>query len=247
MRQFKWANWKAPANISAGVSTRLDGFSQTPYESNNLGTHVGDATADVLKNRQQLVELLQLPGEPQWLNQTHSTHCIVVENDPNRDADAAITRSLKHPLVILTADCLPIVLCNQQGTEIAAIHAGWKGLVQGIINNTITQMHSNPEDLIAWIGPAICSKCYEVGNDVRQQFLAQYPITSDTFIPHQNKWLANLPLMAELIMRNIGVNSIYQSELCTFESENELYSYRKSVQTGRIGTLIWFNDPQPQD
>lgn len=242
----KLANWPAPKNISALSTTRLSGFSQAPYDSNNLGLGVGDNDQHVLQNRQQLVEHLQLPGAPQWLRQTHSTHCVVVEEESNREADAAITRSSTHPLVILTADCLPIVLCNKQGTEIAAIHAGWRGLVNGIVENTLAKMHSNASELLAWIGPAICQQCYEIGDEVYQTFTSKYPESKTAFTAVNGKWRANLPKIAEMVLNLHRVNAVYQSELCTFESESELYSYRRTSQTGRIGTLIWIND-QPQD
>lgn len=242
----KLANWPAPKNISALSTTRFSGFSPAPFDSNNLGLNTGDNEQHVLRNRQQLKNYLQLPGEPQWLQQTHSTDCVLVENDSNRVADAAITRSLKHPLVILTADCLPITLCNRQGTEIAAIHAGWRGLVHGIIENTLLKMHSEPSDILAWIGPAICHQCYEVGDEVYQNFTKKYPVSKKAFQPQQGKWLANLAQIAELVMNKQGIDAVYHSKLCTFESEIDFYSYRKTSQTGRIGTLIWFND-QPQD
>ncbi|EHL29145.1 peptidoglycan editing factor PgeF [Legionella drancourtii] len=242
----KLANWPAPKNICALSTTRLSGFSQTPYNFNNLGLGIGDNDQHVLQNRQQLVEQLQLPGEPQWLRQTHSTHCVLVEEESNRDADASITRSSTHPLVILTADCLPIVLCNRQGTEIAAIHAGWRGLVNGIVENTLAKMRSKASELLAWIGPAICQQCYEVGDEVYQTFTSKYPESKLAFTSVNAKWRANLPKIAEMVLNLQSVNAVYQSELCTFESESELYSYRRTSQTGRIGTLIWIND-QPQD
>ncbi|RUR25710.1 peptidoglycan editing factor PgeF [Legionella qingyii] len=240
------ANWPAPKNVTALSTTRLSGYSQAPYDSNNMGLGVGDNEQHVLKNRQQLVEMLHLPGEPQWLSQTHSTHCVIAEEDSNRNADAAITRSSKHPLVILTADCLPIMLCNVQGTEIAAIHAGWKGLAQGIIENTLDKMMSPTSDVLAWIGPSICQKCYEVGEEVYQAFAIKYPLSKQAFKPVNGKWLANLPLIAEIVLNSRDIKAVYQSGLCTFELKNELYSYRRTSQTGRIATLIWFND-QPQD
>ncbi|KTC90038.1 peptidoglycan editing factor PgeF [Fluoribacter dumoffii] len=240
------ANWPAPKNITALSTTRLFGYSQAPYDSNNMGLHVGDNEHHVLQNRQQLRELLNLPGEPQWLTQTHSTHCVIVEEDPDRNADAAISRSKNHPLVILTADCLPIMLCNVQGTEVAAVHAGWKGLAHGIIENTLEKMESSPTDVLAWIGPSICQNCYEVGEEVYQTFTHTYPLSKQGFKPVNGKWLANLPLIAEIILAAKGIKGVYQSGLCTFELKNELYSYRRTAQTGRIATLIWFND-QPQD
>lgn len=239
--KIKLANWPAPKNITAMSTTRLSGFSQPPYDLNNLGLHVGDNEVDVMKNRQQLTEVLHLPSEPIWLDQTHSTACVIVENDPNRDADASISHSYLHPLIILTADCLPITLCNIQGTEIAAIHAGWKGLFNGVVQNTLSKMNSSPSDLLAWIGPAICQQCYEVGDEVYLAFTSKYPHSKIAFEPRKSKWLANLPKIAEIVLNSMGIKAVYQSDLCTFELKNEFYSYRRESQTGRIGTLIWFN------
>ncbi len=209
-----------------------------PYASNNLGLHVGDEETNVLANRRALRESLALPGEPAWLMQTHSTCCVVIENDKERTADAAITRQKNQPLVIMTADCLPILLCNTAGTEIAAIHAGWRGLLNGIVQHTLEKMHAPPETLLAWIGPAICQACYEVGKEVKEQFTGRYPFTASAF----DGRLANLPLMADLVLRSQGVTAVYHSDICTFEQNTTCYSYRRESQTGRMGTLIWFND-----
>jgi YfiH family protein len=202
---------------------------------------VFDNEALVKKNRTHLSQTLNLPGEPTWLDQTHSTDCVIAEEDENRIADAAITRATSHPLVILTADCLPITLCSMQGDEIAAIHAGWKGLFNGIIENTLDKMHSANQQIIAWIGPAICQNCYEVGEEVYLAFTTKYPMTQNVFKPTQSKWVANLALMAEMILLSKGIQAVYQSGLCTYELESEFYSYRRAAQTGRIATLIWFN------
>lgn len=239
----KIANWPAPKNITALCTTRLLGFSLPPYDHNNFGLHVGDNEAHVRQNRQQLKDELNLSNEPVWLNQTHSTVCVLPERTNNREADAAISHSIDHPLAILTADCLPITLCDTNGTEIAAIHAGWKGLLNGIIENTLSQMRSQPTDLMAWIGPAICQRCFEVGEEVYNLFTKKYPFTQTAFQSKGTKWLANLPKMAEMVLKNQGINAIYQSDLCTFELKNEFYSYRRSSKTGRIATLIWFNHP----
>lgn len=247
MMNVKNANWTAPKNISALTTTRFGGYSQGPYASNNLATHVGDNLQNVEKNRQQLIERLGLSHEPIWLEQTHSTVCVVAEQDNNRNADAAVTRSKHCPLVILTADCLPITLCNRQGTEIAAIHAGWRGLYHGIIENTLKKMQSDPSDLLAWIGPAISQEHYEIGEEVYEAFTNNNVKNSTAFKPvAEKKWLANLPMIAEFTLDSLGINSIFQSNLCTFTLKDELYSYRRASQTGRIATLIWFND-QPRD
>lgn len=247
MMKTKFANWKAPKNISALSTTRIGGYSKAPYDSNNLAFHVNDNEHDVEKNRQQLIELLALPSDPVWLEQTHSTICVVPEKESNRDADAATTQSTELPLVILTADCLPITLCNRQGTEIAAIHAGWRGLYNGIIENTLAKMKSDPNDLLAWIGPAISQEHYETSEEVYHSFTSKYSPSKIAFKPStENKWFANLPLIAELVLNSLGVKDVCQSNLCTYKLKNEFYSYRRTSQTGRIATLIWFND-QPQD
>ena len=228
------AKWPAPRHIQAVTTTRTGGQSKAPFDSNNLALHVGDHHNDVEANRRALSAYLQLSHEPAWLNQTHSTRCVVIEDTPARDADAAITRVVKQPLVILTADCLPIVLCNRAGDEIAAIHAGWRGLANGIVEQTIAQMHSNPAELLAWIGPGICGRCYAVGAELIKQFSSRYPYTAHTFADQH----ADLALLASLILTANDVSHITPSNLCTFEETNRCYSYRRNSQTGRIATLI---------
>lgn len=236
------ANWPAPANVSALTTLRKTGASKPPYDANNLGFHVGDNQQHVLINRQTLKIDLGLGNEPEWLDQIHSTVAITVEEETNRIADAAITRSPNRPLAIMTADCLPILLTNRQGTEIAAIHAGWRGLVNGIVTNTLEKMHSSPADLMAWIGPAICQSCYEVGQEVLDTAEKHYAFAPKAFLSQGEKWLANLPLLAELILNSLGIPAVYQSKACSFEQKNEFYSYRREAQTGRMATLIWFNE-----
>jgi YfiH family protein len=236
------ANWNAPSHIRALTTTRNMGSSPPPYDYNNLGLHVGDNEQSVLANRTALIKALSLSQEPIWLEQTHTNDCVIVEEETNRIADAAITRKKSQPLVIMTADCLPIVLCNQAGTEIAAIHAGWRGLVNGIVENTLAKMHSNPKDLLAWVGPAICQRCYETGSEVQQAYASKYPYTASSFEQHGSKFHANLPKMAELILNAQGVMAVFQSAACTFELKHEFYSYRREAQTGRMATLIWIQD-----
>lgn len=236
-----YANWPAPANVNALTTTRLDGFSQAPYDSNNLGLHVGDNITHVEANRRALINKFKLMNAPQWLEQTHSTHCVVIEEEITRQADAAITRQPNQALAIMTADCLPIVICNNEGKEIAAIHAGWRGLVNGIIENTLNKMQSMPNSLMAWIGPSICQSCFEVGDEVYAAFQQHYPFTTCAFQSQQEKWLANLPYIAELILQHQLIGAVYQAKTCTFEQKNRFYSYRRETQTGRMATLIWFN------
>lgn len=245
------ANWPAPSNIKAITTTRRSGHSKAPYDSNNLALHVGDHESNVLKNRLQIKETFYLPSEPQWLNQTHSTRCVNVDEDQCREADASVTRNPHQVLAIMTADCLPILLCNQEGTEIAAIHAGWRGLVNGIIEQTLRSLKSKPQELLAWIGPSICQACYETGDEVRAHYQKNYPQHQDNLhhqfftpspnsTPQQLKWFTNLPGLAEEILHQLQVDAVYQSKQCTFEKQDDFYSYRRAAQTGRIASLIWF-------
>lgn len=234
------ADWFAPANVHALTTRRYPGYSQAPYEQNNMGLHVGDNPEHVRCNRRDLITTLHLPGEPAWLDQTHSTEYVVVEESANRRADAAITRDKRQVLAIMTADCLPILLCNRQGSEIAAIHAGWRGLVNGIIENTVKALHSSPQDVMAWIGPAICQSCYAVGDDLHEQFKGRYAFSSPAFLKKSSQWFADLPGLAALILENLAISAISKSNVCTFEQKNDFYSYRREAQTGRMATLIWF-------
>lgn len=142
----------------------------------------------------------------------------------------------------MTADCLPIVLCDQQGTEIAAIHAGWRGLAEGIVDNTVALLHSNPAQCLAWIGPAICGKCYATGSEVLDQFISRYPFAIQAFTQIEQQWYADLPKIATLILMELGIGTIHPSHVCTFETNSQFYSYRRTAQTGRIATLIWFQE-----
>lgn len=242
MIQLIKANWQVPPSVYAFSTTRLGGFSASPFDSLNLGLHVGDNLMHVQKNRATLRDYLQLPQEPDWLEQTHSNHCVVVEQSDQRQADAAITRSSQHVLAIMTADCLPILLCDNQGTEIAAIHAGWRGLAQGIVENTINTMRTPPQNLTAWIGPAICGDCYVVNEEFMHAFQEKYPFANDYFKNHHTKFLADLPALAEKILFNLQITAVFKTTICTFEQKKDFFSYRRDLQTGRIATLIWFNN-----
>lgn len=237
------ATWSAPSNIHAFTTSRQGGVSLPPYDSNNFGSRVGDHAEHVFANRKALV----LPDEPQWLHQTHSDKCVIIEETSDRNADAAITREPNRCLAILTADCLPILLCNRQGTEIAAIHAGWRGFANGILESTLNQLRTPLSDFIAWIGPSACGKCYEVGSDVVDAFHTSYPFCIDVAwtipLTDPSKFFANLPYLAEAVLKKAGITQINQSNLCTIEEKKLFYSYRRDGQTGRIATIIWFTEP----
>jgi len=234
--------WPAPRHIKACITLRTGGVSPAPYAQFNLGDHVGDKPEHVIANREILKNKLALPHEPIWIQQTHSI--IAVEATPEntrKEADASYTSQPNQTCVILTADCLPILVCNKNGTHIAAIHAGWRGLANGVIEATLAKLNVPPEDLLVWLGPAISAKHYEVGHEVRDQFLSIQPNATHAFTPSPNqRWLADLYELARLRLKNIGVTTTYGGEYCTYSDKNLFYSYRRDgKETGRMASLIW--------
>lgn len=237
-----FAEWPAPANIRALTTTRDGGVSEAPFDSLNLGLHVNDLPEHVLENRLLLQQHLALAHEPVWLNQTHSARCIDVDHDGSRDGDAAVTRDAQKTLAILTADCLPVVFCTIDGSVLGAAHAGWRGLAGGVLENTVAMMKAPATEILAWIGPRICGRCYETGQSVRETFEARYPFSASAFTPsyRAGHCHANLAAITEGILKNLGIQDVFQSNMCTYECKNSLFSYRRSAQTGRIATLIGF-------
>jgi YfiH family protein len=236
------ADWQAPAGISACCSTRRGGVSRPPYASLNLGLHVGDRDADVLCNRQRLREALDLPGEPCWINQTHSARVVTLEQDHSRDADAAITREPGRVAAVMIADCLPVLLCNRAGSEVAAIHAGWRGLHGGVISATVAAMQSEPAQLIAWIGPGISQANFEVGEEVYAAFVDSIAGAGPCFrVNRPGHWLCDLGGLAERVLRGLGVGEVTRSPYCSFRDGELFFSYRRESVTGRMAGLIWIN------
>jgi YfiH family protein len=237
-------NWPAPANVKALTTTREGGVSQVPYNTFNLATHVGDDADAVKNNRQILIEELNLPSEPIWLNQVHSTIAInaaTVSNTPT--ADASFTNRRNVVCAVLTADCLPILICDKAGTMVAAIHAGWRGLANGIIEATINKFSVKHEDLLVWLGPAIGPNMYEVGADVVKEFTKHDPAAIDAFIIlSATKWLVNLYQLASMRLKKLGITHIYGGDHCTYTEQNLFYSFRRSNKTGRMASLIWMEN-----
>ena len=231
-------DWPAPANVKSLQTTRLGGVSAAPYSSFNLGDHVGDEIKDVVANRQQL------PSPAAWLRQTHST--IVVDasmvNTPI-EADASFSRSEGVVSVVMTADCLPVLFCDQQGTVVAAAHAGWRGLCDGILEATVKAIDVKAEHIMAWLGPAIGPQAFEVGDDVRNEFIRHTAIAAAAFTPHSNgKWLGNIYLLARQRLNQLGVTQIYGGTECTFSDSERYFSYRRDGVTGRMASLIWLEN-----
>jgi len=235
-------NWQAPSTIHACCTTRRGGVSLAPYDAFNLGLHVGDRDADVIANRRLLREALALPSEPCWINQTHGVHAVTLEQDSNRDADAAITREPGKVAVVMTADCLPILVCNRAGSEVAAIHAGWRGLQTGVIEATIAALHSPAEQLLAWIGPGISQPSFEVGDEVYDAFIDRVANARSCFSANRpGHWLCDLAGLAESVLRTMGLTEVARAPFCSHADAALFYSYRREAVTGRMASLIWIN------
>jgi YfiH family protein len=233
--------WPAPPQVHACTTTRSGGVSLPPYDTLNLATHVGDDALAVAENRRHLHEQLQLPAEPRWLNQVHGTcaadAALVIEPC---EADASHTTLPGVVCAVLTADCLPVLLCDRSGTKVAAVHAGWRGLQAGVIEQTVRAMNLPGEELLAWLGPAIGSDAFEVGEEVREAFVAVDAQTAHAFRPSpQGRWLADLYVLAHRRLATVGVTQVYGGDHCTFSEAQLFYSYRREGRTGRMASLIW--------
>jgi YfiH family protein len=232
------ATWNAPGNIIAGCTTRLGGISKSPYDSLNLGMHVGDNSENVQRNRDMLAGFLHLPATPQWLEQVHGCQVSTDERCLTQ-ADASMTTHAGSVCVVMTADCLPLLVTDRQGTCIAAIHAGWRGLANGVISHTIQSLPALAGDLLVWMGPAIGPNAFEVGQDVYECFMQLDVQHATAFRAHQDKWLLDIYAIARQQLRNLGVTQISGGEYCTYQDASLFYSYRRDKQTGRMASLIW--------
>lgn len=229
--------WPAPKGVRAASTLRRGGVSQGSHAGLNLGLHVGDDAPCVTENRRLLREALQLPAEPIWLGQIHGSRVIRAESSPSREADAALTSAAGVVCVVMTADCLPVLLCDRTGSCVAAVHAGWRGLAGGVVEATVAAMDCR--ELIAWLGPAIGPDVFEVGTEVRQAFIDRLETCQAAFRPHGDKWLADLYRLARIILARAGVSEVHGGGCCTYADPESFFSYRRDGQTGRMATLIW--------
>jgi polyphenol oxidase len=229
-------NWSASHNIHAYTTTRYAG---------NLATYVTNGVNDALRNRKVMRNELHLPSEPCWLKQEHTVR--VIEADSNLVdpiADASFTQEKNIICAVLTADCLPILLCDAAGTIVAAIHAGWRGLADGIIEETLKAMRCDAEKILAWIGPAIGPGAFVVGEEVRQKFITHDVKAKAAFseFAEQNKWYADLYLLARQRLNSFGVTKVFGGEFCTYTQPDLFFSYRREKEAvGRMASLIWLD------
>ena len=241
MTDFIYPHWPAPAHIKALVTTRYGGVSAAPFDSLNLGDHVNDNPLKVEQNRHILAQRATLPESPRWLSQTHG--CKVIDSllwTSGKQADGIISNTINHVCPILTADCLPILLCNQQGDTVAAIHAGWRGLANGIVERAIANFSGSTKDILVWLGPAIGPEQFEVGQDVVNAFVHHDVLAKQAFRQTDDThYMADIYLLARQRLNALGVSEIYGGQFCTVNDPERFFSYRRDQATGRMASLIW--------
>lgn len=243
-------NWQTPAGIGAVSTTRQGGQSSAPWGSLNLGINTQDSQENIETNRAVLAQ--QIPDiQVQWLKQVHGSNGVVLQNGVLRDlpeADFSYTNKRGVACAVLTADCLPILICDVAGTEIAAVHAGWRGLSAGVIAIALSQFKTPPTELMAWIGPSISQNAFEVGAEVVQAMVNGELLASadlDKFcIPHtrvSGKFFLDLVGIARINLLNLGVDKVYGGNLCSYSDSERFFSYRRDGETGRMASLIWID------
>lgn len=231
--------WPAPPKVRALATLRAGGASRPPYDGFNLGDHVGDDPAAVAANRAELRAVL--PGAPLWLRQVHGARVVDAGSaDGVPEADGSVARRAGTVCAVMTADCLPLLLCDRAGTVVGAAHAGWRGLAGGVVEATVRAMAVAPEDLLVWLGPAIGPHAFEVGGEVRETFMRLAPEAASAFLDlGGNKWLADIYLLARQHLARAGVTEVHGGEYCTYTDAARFYSYRRDGVTGRMASLVW--------
>jgi polyphenol oxidase len=242
MPDLLFPEWPAPANVRAIQTLRTGGCSPAPWDSFNLGDHVGDDPQHVGANRAALRALL--PAEPIWLKQVHGTAAVDAGFLAKTvEADASFARQPGRVCAVMTADCLPVLFCDHAGSVVAAAHAGWRGLAAGVLEATISRMGVSPAELVVWLGPAIGPQRFEVGDEVRAAFLAHDGIAENAFVPQgRGKWLADIYQLARQRLQVAGVAAISGGDNCTVSDAARFFSYRRDGITGRMASLIWLEN-----
>lgn len=242
-------NWPAPDNIRAYSTTRGGGVSEGVFASLNLAAHVKDVPEHVEQNRTILRQALSLPSEPAWLNQVHGRGVVdAASAGPAPDADASYSDQPGAVCVVMTADCLPVLMCNRQGNKVAAAHAGWRGLAEGVIEATIDTLQVAPSDLMVWLGPAIGPDAFEVGPEVRERFIDELEASESAFLAGSDKtpavrqghYLADIYQLARCRLSRLGIDAVYGGEFCTWSDADQFFSFRRDGKTGRQASMIWF-------
>ena len=242
--EFIRPDWSVPTRVQAVSTTRQGGVSEVPWDTFNLADHVADAPSAVNENRRRLVESLHLPAAPNWLQQLHGGSVAVDRWAPACVGDAAYTRRAGVVCAVLTADCLPLLICDRAGTQIAATHAGWRGLAAGVVEATLERFAGDRSNIQVWLGPAIGPAAFEVGDDVYMAFTMTDPAARGAFVKCGSKrWLADLYELARQRLRSAGVTRVSGGNWCTYADPKRFYSYRRDGKTGRMASLIWLTEP----
>jgi YfiH family protein len=242
-------DWPSSARVRAAFTLRAGGVSGAPYDSLNLGAHVGDAPDAVAENRQRVRALFGLPAEPAWLQQVHGTDVadldapappVVASVSGSLRADAAVTRAAGRVCVIQVADCMPVLFAARDGSAVGAAHAGWRGLAEGVLEATVSKLGTPPDRLLAWLGPAISQEHFEVGDDVRNAFMSYDPSAASAFVANaRGRWQCDLYALARRRLSALGVRDVSGGGWCTFADAARFFSYRRDGQCGRMAALIW--------
>jgi hypothetical protein len=240
-------DWTTPANVGAVVTTRSGGVSTGPYATMNLGRRTRDDAAALAENACRLRAFL--PGDPVWLNQVHGATAVTLEGDapaaPRPVADAAVTRARGVVCAVLTADCLPVLFADDAGTVVGIAHAGWRGAAAGVLEATVAALGragAMPGSVMAWLGPAIGPSAFEVGDDVRDAFLAADADAARCFARHgRDKWRADLPGLARQRLARAGVTRVGGGDFCTYADSARFFSYRRERESGRMAAAIWLS------
>lgn len=246
MPEWITPDWPAPPQVKAAATLRTSGVSEGPFASLNLGSHVGDDPAAVAQNRRLLSDGLALPAAPAWLNQVHGSNVVdaatAVQTSAPPTADASFATSAGSVCVVMTADCLPVLFCDRQGTRVAAAHAGWRGLAGGVLGATIKALDVQPSQLMAWLGPAIEQEAFEVGEEVREQFLKLGANNATAFQSNaRGRWQADLYQLARNELARLGVTAVHGGGFQCFADSKRFFSYRRESRTGRMATLVWLD------
>ncbi|MGS2717969.1 peptidoglycan editing factor PgeF [Eionea flava] len=250
MFNIRQLTWPAPPHVKAYYTLRTGGMSQPPYKSFNLGDHVGDSPPDVASNRRQLLKHLQL-SEVTWLTQVHGVDVADLDHLQSDqlgsagliEADACTATMIGRPCCVMTADCLPVFFCDLQGRRVALAHAGWRGLLGGVLQKTLSTFEE-PSSVMAYMGPAIGAQAFEVGDDLRMAFLCHNAAFNEYFeaSPNSQRWMGDLYAIARHILHALGVNAIYGGDHCTYTEKSQFFSYRRDGTTGRMANLIWLEE-----
>lgn len=235
-------DWPAPAAVRAWATERAGGVSSARYATLNLATHVGDDPGSVAANRARLRTSLDLPSDPVWLEQVHGSKVLDLDVDAVAPADGAVTARAGVVCAVLTADCLPVLFCERSGRRVGVAHAGWRGLLGGVLPAAVQALGAPAGDVLAWLGPAIGAAAYEVGDEVRSAYLAADPGAARHFAANaRGRWQADLYGLARASLAAAGVSAVHGGAFCTFTEATRFFSHRRDAPCGRMATMIWID------